>query len=98
MHVKKLQHLLDMVNDSDYTRKLLSERLESTMKSIKWVESQKNLFRAITLVIMATNGLQFYAMKQVILYFVVISFGFVILIWLFYWLRIKYLKWKKSGI
>jgi hypothetical protein len=98
MHVKKLQHLLDMVNDSDYTRKLLSERLESTMKSIKWVESQKNLFRAITLVIMATNGLQFYAMKQVILYFVAISFGLVILIWLFYSLRIKYLKWKKSGI
>lgn len=87
-----------MVNDSDATRKKISERLASASTNLKNIHTRRIYMMALTIFLILANVTHFYMTSSIDLHYIGGSIMAVILVWLFYAARLKYMEWSKKSL
>ena len=93
-----MTHLIDIVNDSDNTRNRLSARLKSTNDSLNWTLAKKKMLLGLSVLIVLACGGHYYLTKTLYLELYVGAGLTIVLAWVLYAMRSRYLEWMKSSL
>lgn len=97
-HEKKLTHLIEMINDSDKTRKQVSNKLSETNSSERSMKSKKKLLVIVSILAIGGCFIHFYLTQTLLMEMHVIVGLSILLVWILYAIRIKYLGWVKKSL